>query len=389
MGPTPAATSAAASTANTVILKLLEASGALTNPEEIQIDTQPTPPPSDGTDDASPDQLQSKLAAPVHTALAELYTQSIAGDPQRVAQHHSQRSARSLPGTGYLATGWLTAQPWDVELFTIELILAYRLFLDLPEGQLANDSVRCKCGKIHLPLRAIDTLAHIQSCPEFGKTWAHDTFGHSLEEVIHSVGPNTVLLEWEKKYYPTPRHRMDLLVSNLPGYAGKLAIDYTLSNPTKSGTLANATISPLHCAKEAHKDKLTKYGNHIPPGDVFVPLAAEIYGGVDPSVVDFMTSLAKTAIEHSRHGKSTVGQVLHVWRRHMSIALMRARCGTYKFGIEASIDPHAFERRAHFRQSACYRAVHSKQKKKFQKAKIHSHPAGGAAARPEGARDHG
>ena len=182
---------------------------------------------------------------------------------------------------------------------------------------------------------------------------------------------------------------MDLLVSNLPGYAGKLAIDYTLSNPTKSGTLANATISPLHCAKEAHKDKLTKYGNHIPPGDVFVPLAAEIYGGVDPSVVDFMTSLAKTAIEHSRHGKSTVGQVLHVWRRHMSIALMRARCGTYKFGIEASIDPHAFERRAHFRQSACYRAVHSKQKKKFQKAKIHSHPAGGAAARPEGARDHG
>ena len=308
--------------------------------------------------------LQYRLAQPVYTGLGAAYTASIAGDQLRTAQHLSQRTLDGAKGTGFLASGFLTTTPWQQRISTPDLRTALLLYAGLPDTFLTS-GITCKCGTHQLAISSTAALQHISGCNKHGKTFAHDIFGRGptgpFAAAITTMS-STALVAFEKPGYPTDGHKMDLLAYGVPGYTGALAIDYTLTNPTNESTLNNASLAPLYCAKEAHDDKIAKYQHLIPAGDVFVPFAVELYGGVHNTVVDFLQRCANS-ISQARGGVVEPKAVLGVLRQSFSIALMKARVQLYRQSIGDCIEAEPARRRQAARESFMYRAVQRAQRR--------------------------
>ena len=312
-----------------------------------------------------PRRLQHLLSQPVYNALGDNYTASVTGDQLRTAQHLSQRTLPSVKGTGFLATGFFTTAPWQEKIATADLRVSLLLYLGLPDNFLASGNVTCKCGAT-LPTSSTAALQHISSCDRHCKTFAHDIFGRGatgpFASVITTMSP-TALIAFEKFGYPTTGHKMDLVAHGVTGYsAGALAIDYTLTNPTNASTLNNASLAPLFCAKEAHQDKIAKYQQHIPTGDVFVPFAVELYGGVHESVVSTLQRWAEI-IAQGQGAAVQPATVLGFLRQSFSISLMKARVELYRRCIGNCIEPDAARRRQLARESFVYRAVRRAQRR--------------------------
>jgi hypothetical protein len=236
--------------------------------------------------------------------------------------------------------------------------------MGLPDSFLATGTVTCKCGELAFPASSTAALQHISGCPKHAKTFAHDIFGRGPFGPFASVFTamsSTALLAFEKIGYPTTGFKMDLVASGVPGYTGGLAIDYTLTNPTNTSTLNNASLVPLFCAKEAHDDKIAKYQHLIPAGDVFVPFAVELYGGVHGTVVDVMQRWADQIVQ-SQGAAAKLEVVLGIMRQSFSIALMKARVELYRQCIGNCIEPDAAQRRQAARNSFLYRAVRRAQR---------------------------
>ena len=311
--------------------------------------------PGDHT--GGPRRLQYRLSQPVYSALGSNYTASIAGDAERTAQHLSQRTLQGVKGTGYFATGFFTTAPWQQQITTEKMRVALLLYLGLPDNFLASGNVTCKCGAT-LPTSSTAALQHISFCNQHGKTFAHDIFGRRLDgpfSTMFTTMSGTALLDFEKIGYPADGFKMDLVAYGLPGYTGALAIDYTLTNPTNASTLNNASLVPNYCAQQAHDGKIAKYQNRIPTGDVFVPCAVELYGGVHGSFVDALQGWADTIAQSQ--GAVKPATVLGLLRQSFSISLMEARVELYKRCIGNSIEPDAARRREIARQSYVCRAV--------------------------------
>lgn len=302
--------------------------------------------------------LQYRLSQPVYRALGSNYTANIVGDLERTAQHLSQRTLEGVKGAGFFATGFFTVAPWQEQIATEKLRVSLLLYLGLPDNFLASGNVTCKCGAT-LPTSSTAALQHISFCNQHGKTFAHDIFGRRLEgpfSTMFTTMSSTALLDFEKIGYPANGFKMDLVAFGLPGYTGALAIDYTLSNPTNASTLNNASLAPLFCAQQAHDGKIAKYQNRIPTGDVFVPCAVELYGGVHGSFVDALHGWADTIAQSLGAGVKPA-TVLALLRQSFSISLMEARVELYKRCIDNSIEPNVARRREIARQSYVYRAV--------------------------------
>ena len=326
--------------------------------------------------------LQYRLAQPVYTGLGAAYTASIAGDQLRTAQHLSQRTLDGAKGTGFFATGFLTTAPWDEQIATADLRVALLLFLGLPDSFLASGNVTCKCGQT-LPVESTTALQHVSGCKRHGKTFAHDIFGRGPAGPFASVlttMSSTALLTFEKNGYPAAGFKMDLVAHGVPGYGGALAVDYTLTNPTNASTLNNASLAPLYCAKEAHDDKIAKYQHLIPAGDVFVPFAVELYGGVHGTVVDTLQRWAQH-IAQGLGGEADPATILGLMRQSFSISLMKARVELYRQSIGNCIEADAARRRQIARSSFVYRAVQRAQRRARVKNSTFRPGAGSASAR--------
>ena len=326
--------------------------------------------------------LQYRLSQPVYNALGANYTASIAGDPLRTAQHLSQRTLDGAKGTGFFATGFLTTAPWDEQIATADLRVALLLFLGLPDSFLASGNVTCKCGQT-LPVESTTALQHVSGCKRHGKTFAHDIFGRGPAGPFASVlttMSSTALLTFEKNGYPAAGFKMDLVAHGVPGYGGALAVDYTLTNPTNASTLNNASLAPLYCAKEAHDDKIAKYQHLIPAGDVFVPFAVELYGGVHGTVVDTLQRWAQH-IAQGLGGEADPATILGLMRQSFSISLMKARVELYRQSIGNCIEADAARRRQIARSSFVYRAVQRAQRRARVKNSTFRPGAGSASAR--------
>jgi hypothetical protein len=302
--------------------------------------------------------LQYHLSQPIYGLLGATYTASIAGDPLRTAQHLSQRTLASARGTGFLASGWLTTAPWQQQIASADLRVALLLFLGLPDSFLAT-GIPCKCGELTFPIGSTAALQHISGCGRHCKTFAHDIFCRGptgpLAAAITTMS-NTALITWEKHGYPTSGKKMDMVAHGVPGYTGALAIDYTLTNPTNQSTLNNACLVPLYCANEEHDDKITKYQQLMPVGDVFVPFAVEIYGGTTRTVVDTLQRWAQIIAE-GHGGAVQPAAILGLLRQSFSLALMYARVELYRRCIGNCIESDAAQRRQIARQSYLFRAV--------------------------------
>ena len=330
-------------------------------------------------DAAQSERLQFRLSQPVYAALGAAYTRSIAGDALRTAQHLSQRSLPSVKGTGFLATSWLTTMPWKQRIESADLRVALLLYLGLPDNMLASGAVPCNCGST-LATDSVVALQHISGCNRHCKTFAHDIFGRGptgpFSTVLTSMGGGA-LVAFEQSGYPAAGCKMDLVARGVPGYGGALAIDYTLTNPTNQATLNNASLVPLYCANEAHKDKIAHYQPLMPAGDVFVPIAVELYGGVHASVVDTLRSWAERL---AQGGAAKPGVILGLLRQSFSLSLMRARVELYRHCIGHCIEPDAAARRRVARQAYFCTEL----RRAERRAKVHltiSRPGGGGGAR--------
>jgi len=94
----------------------------------------------------------------------------------------------------------------------------------------------------------------------------------------------------------------------------------------------------------------------MPAGDVFVPFAVELYGGVHASVVDVMLGWAET-IAQGLGPDVKAGAVLAVMRQSFSLSLMKARVELYRQCIGDCIEQDAARRRQIARESFLFRAV--------------------------------
>jgi hypothetical protein len=235
---------------------------------------------------------------------------------------------------------------------------ALLLYAGLPDVFLTS-GITCKCGTHQLAISSTAALQHISGCNKHCKTFAHDIFGRGpagpFAAAITTLS-STALIAFEKPGYPADGYKMDLLAYGVPGYTGALAIDYMLTNPTNESTLNNACLAPLYCANEAHGDKIAKYQHLIPAGDVFVPFAVELYGGVHSTAVDFLQRCADR-ISQARGGVVEPKAVLGVLRQSFSIALMKARVQLYRQCIGDCIEAEPARRRQVARSSYMYRAV--------------------------------
>jgi len=132
---------------------------------------------------------------------------------------------------------------------------------------------------------------------------------------------------------------MDKVIRQVECLAG-LAIfqDHTLSNPCCDSYLGQAITTPLHAANQAHDDKLAKYQPHVNPTTAMLfPVAVEIYGGTHNSVVQ---QLSKFAAEVAKSKGKTAGKHLGIWRRWLSITLLRQRCYLYQELLERAVTGH-------------------------------------------------
>ena len=77
-------------------------------------------------------------------------------------------------------------------------------------------------------------------------------------------------------------------------------------------------------AMAAEKDKITKYGHLLIPGDTFLPAPFETFGSTTPSVVLWFQRLAKRVVE-ARHGQratpTLVKYQISQWRLLIALAL--------------------------------------------------------------------
>jgi len=306
-------------------------------------------PTSDSTDEDTGEELrknnlQRQLTAPVYEAAEAHYKQRMMEEnhSERLAQHLSQRSTGPTGGPGWLGTSWLNVRHRAAEINAATMRTGLLIYLGLEDRSIAAAPPRCLCGCTLGP-QVQATFLHFWSCPKSldvnrsGGASIHHRFGLAFDAIYHQLGAASI--KDEQQGVPTANHRMDKVIRQVECLAG-LAIfqDHTLSNPCCDSYLGQAITTPLHAANQAHDDKLAKYQPHVNPTTAMLfPVAVEIYGGTHNSVVQ---QLSKFAAEVAKSKGKTAGKHLGIWRRWLSITLLRQRCYLYQELLERAVTGH-------------------------------------------------
>ena len=101
--------------------------------------------------------------------------------------------------------------------------------------------------------------------------------------------------------------------------------DFTVVDASAATYADSAAITPLFAANLKHNRKLHHYGRSgsdgraiMQPGDVCVPIAAELHGGLHPSAWSKLRDLAKRAAgTRGSADNKTVQKLLWTWRVHL------------------------------------------------------------------------
>jgi hypothetical protein len=85
-----------------------------------------------------------------------------------------------------------------------------------------------------------------------------------------------------------------------------------------------AATEPLAAAKTGHRDKQRHYGRDglLAPGDLLMPVAFELHGGLHEEVKEQLVKWARAAGEGDEDKSQ---RILQVWRLGMAVGALRAR----------------------------------------------------------------
>jgi len=313
------------------------------------------PPKRKPTDDADEDDddtdvhyhLQHKLAVPIHLADEAAYRTACGVDPQRLAQHLSQRRGKKDTGEGWLGAAFMSIHPKRKLIDSVTLATGLRIYLALPDPSIGNEDTTCLCGRTLHPTKAVH---HFWTCTQHmgRRNRFHDAFGHGFNDIYNSL-PGQIIIQNEKKGVPTAGDRMDKVISGAACTNGKrICQDQTLCNPAggRPQDLANAVGQPNYTANRKHQAKLTRYpATTFNQRDQFFPVACEIFGGIHDSVVEQLRDWAKATADHM--GKPAIkGTLLQAWREHLSLTLLKARVAWYQADLIYSLEPDINKRRS-------------------------------------------
>ena len=302
----------------------------------------------------SPGQLQSRVSKPINSEAHLAWCSRLDITTAMAAQHLSQR--------GDLGTAWLEAVPNDANAVAARSFrLALFIFLNLPIAAL--EGRRCRCNAV---LTAATGARHIANCKRHEFTTRHNTFAARWDDVLRSL-PAGVSIVGEGGQAPslgtiTTTDRAgssrtkavipDRVVSGLPGTGpgSRELWDFTVVDASATSYADAASIEPLSAAAYKHGRKLMHYGRTgsdgraiMQPGDVCVPIAAELHGGLHRCAWKRLRDLAELAVGTSGDSGKTLQKLLWTWRVHLSVGLLAGRVGEVEAGIHR-LDLWALER---------------------------------------------
>ena len=107
------------------------------------------------------------------------------------------------------------------------------------------------------------------------------------------------------------------------------ALSSTTPFGIRSPPTGNTAAAPALYAIQGHEHKITKYKNHLQPGDTFLPVALETYSTTTKEVVDYIRKLAWAVYagggqQSNIATKQKVGRQLHHWRSLIAVALFES-----------------------------------------------------------------
>ena len=207
-------------------------------------------------------------------------------------------AARLLASTAHLASAWLTAVPLDAsaQLSNKAFASAVRLRLGLPFTEHKVNGCVCAAEQTDPNSRIFDPR-HDLSCIKLKHlevTQRHDSVKNLIHKWATRLGASSVLEPQHSQY---SQHRADIRISFPDGQ--DYVLDVTITNPTCPSAIqrAHSHERVLGAATQAAKAKTTQYRPQLADTiDEFVPIAAEVDGGIHDQAVNFikrMTRLCK------------------------------------------------------------------------------------------------
>ena len=280
-------------------------------------------------------QWQHRLSADLRDAELRTYLEIIKHDFPRLATRLSLsrpgRDAALTPlarGKGYFGLGMAVitrprTRRIKPKLFSAGVAAILRL-----DSHVSCPDERCLCAQQLQPATLLD---HVLTCDKArSKSTPHNEVGKALGSILAAI-PGAYVVE-EVKDCPKAGFRMDLVVTGLPGAAigARALFDHTIRHPVPTnGLVGNTAAAPALYAIQGHEHKITKYKNHLQPGDTFLPVALETYGTTTKEVVDYIRKLAWAVYagggqQSNIATKQKVGRQLHRWRSLIAVALFES-----------------------------------------------------------------
>ena len=130
----------------------------------------------------------------------------------------------------------------------------------------------------------------------------------------------------------------DRVVTGLPdkrvGPSGRWIVDTGIRAPECPSycVAGSAATVPLAAANAYYAAKVLKYSPHMKAGDVFLPVIAESWGALHPTVQALVTKWSQRGVagrgdEEDPDPDTAASDVLSIWRMRLSVASFHGRVG--------------------------------------------------------------
>ncbi len=151
----------------------------------------------------------------------------------------------------------------------------------------------CTCGA------ALGSVHHLLTCPDnhgYTAIHRHNEVIAGMAAIARSHGIVTTI---EPTCYPAEDARRPDITFSLASKA--VVTDFTVVDPCCASYLKQSTLTQGEAARQAADRKTRKHTDAVSSvGHTFVPIAAEVYGHIDPQLLTLLRAVARELPEYER-----------------------------------------------------------------------------------------